>query len=150
MDEKMLFPNEKIIVTKLFDVHQDWEIPIPGFFIIASIRKIKSIGEFNDEEVNEFINLLREIRKGMKEKLGINEVYLFQNEATSHKLFHLWILPRYPWMDKFGYKIESIRPIIEYSKKNMKNEKVFLEVKEYAKKMREHMSSYNVSNKIYP
>ena len=94
-NETILFPNEKVIVTKYFDVHQDWTVPIPGFFIIASIRKIRSVADFTDEETLEFMKLVCAIRRGMKGKLRIKEVYLFQREDTEHENFHLWIFPRY-------------------------------------------------------
>ena len=141
MENKILFPDEKIITTKLFKVGQDWEIPIPGFFIIAPLRKIKSISEFTDEESIEFINLIKTVRKGMREALKIEEVYLFQNEDTEHN-FHLWIFPRHDWMEQFGRKIESVKPIMEYAKENMINEPYIKEVKESVSKMRENLSSY--------
>ena len=140
MKDKILFPNEKIIVTNLFDVHQDYSVPIPGFFIIASIRKVKSIADFTEEEFKEFIYLLKEVRKGMKEVLSIDEVYLFQNEDTDHN-FHLWIFPRYDWMEKFGRKIQSVRPIMNYAKENNLSDEVFSEVKVYVQKMRDYMKS---------
>lgn len=142
MTDKMLFPKENIIITKYFDVHQDWEVPIPGFFIIASLRKIKSISEFTDEEANEFIDLIRNIRKGMKDILKIKEVYLFQNEDTGHD-FHLWMFPRHDWMEKFGKKIQSVRPIINYAKENMLDDNVAGEVKEYVQKMKNFMTQFN-------
>jgi diadenosine tetraphosphate (Ap4A) HIT family hydrolase len=138
MENKILFPNENIITTKLFDIHQDWEVPIPGFFIVASLRKIKSVADFTDEECAEFINLLRKLRQGMGRILEIKNVYLFQNEDTEHD-FHVWIFPRHDWMEKFGKKIQSVRPIVNYAKKNMVTEEVFREVKEYVKKIKEYM-----------
>src|SRR3989344_528898 len=116
--DKSLFPNENIITTELFYIGQDWECPIPGFFILSPLRKIRSISEFTDEESAEFMNLLRKVRTGMMDVLEIKEVYLFQNEDTEHN-FHLWIFPRYEWMEKFGKKIQSVRPIINYAEKNM-------------------------------
>ncbi|MBI4167938.1 MAG: diadenosine tetraphosphate hydrolase [Candidatus Aenigmarchaeota archaeon] len=141
MRNKKLFPDEKIIVTEHFDVHQDWEVPIPAFFIIASIRKIRSVEEFNDEEAGEFIKLVRRIRKGMKEVLKIKDVYLFQNEDTKHD-FHLWLFPRYEWMEKFGRKIESVRPIINHSKENMTNDRISAQVKKAVKQMKEYMNTF--------
>jgi len=140
MKDKILFPNENIITTRLFNVSQDWEVPIPGFFIITPLRKLKSIDEFTDEEATELVNLIRKVRKGMRDILKINEVYLFQNEDTDHN-FHVWIFPRHKWMEKFGRKIQSVRPIINYSKENMLNEDVFKKVKESVKKIKEFMSS---------
>ena len=136
---KILFPNEEVITTELFNISQDWEVPIPGFLIIAPLRKIRSIDEFSQEEAAEFINLLQKVRKGMREVLGIEDVYFFQNEDTEH-FFHFWIFPRLEWMEKFGRKIESVRPIMNYAKENMVNEKVFQEVREYVKKMREYFN----------
>jgi len=57
----------------------------------------------------------------MKEVLKIKDVYFFQNEDSEHG-FHLWLFPRLDWMEKFGRKIESVRPIMEYARDNMNNE----------------------------
>lgn len=141
MKNKTLFPNETIIKTKHFDIHQDWYIPIPGFFIIASLRKIKSVDEFTKEEAIEFISLISKIRKGMKEVLKIEDVYLFQNEDTEHA-FHLWMFPRQKWMEKFGRKIESVRPIMNYAKENMLDGDTFKKVKEDVEKMKNFMSDF--------
>lgn len=136
---KKLFPKEKIIITKLFGIHQDWEHPIPGFFILEPNRKIRSISEFTDEESREFMLLLRNVRKGMRDVLGIKEVYLFQNEDTGWN-FHQWIFPRHPWMEQFGRKIQSVRPIMDYAKGHMVNSDVLKEVKESVKKMKDYMA----------
>ena len=141
MENKILFPNENIVITKLFNAGQDWEVPIPGFFIIAPLRKLKSVDEFTNEEVIEFINLIRKVRKGMREILKIEEVYFFQREDTDHG-FHLWVFPRHKWMEKFGRKIQSVRPIMNYAKENMLSDGVFKEIKEDVKKMKEFMSDF--------
>jgi diadenosine tetraphosphate (Ap4A) HIT family hydrolase len=141
MKNENLFPDEKIIKTNLFDVHQDWEVPIPGFFIISPLRKVKSIDEFTDEEALGFITLIRQIRKGMRDILNIKEVYFFQNEDTEHG-FHLWVFPRHGWMEPFGRKIQSVRPIMNHAKENMINDKIFAEVKDYVEKMKEYMINY--------
>ncbi len=138
MKPKILFPDETIITSKYFSVGQDWEVSIPGFFIIAPLRKIKSIAEFTDEESEEFIFLIRKVRTGMKEVLKIDEVYLFQNEDSKHG-FHMWIFPRHGWMKKFGRKIESIRLIMDFATENMQDEKTLKNVKESVKKMKEFM-----------
>ena len=138
----MLFPNEKIIVTDNFDVHQDWDVPIPGFFIIVSTRGRISLLDFSAKEREDFFELMVKLRRGMKEVLGIKEVSFFQDESTHHKLFHMWIFPRYDWMDKFGEKIQAIRPIIEYSKQEMTDEKNIFEVKSAVQKMKKYCSSF--------
>ena len=43
-------------------------------------------------------------------------------------------------MERFGRKIQSVRPIVDYTKEHMACDSVFQEVREYVKKMREYMS----------
>lgn len=138
--EKILFPDETIIVTKHFDVHQDWETPIPGFFIIAAKRKTTSIADFTETEQQEFFRLLTTIRKAMREVLGIEYVVLYQNEATEWNDFHIWLFPRYGWMKKFSEKMESIKPIIHYAKENMADEATIQEVRYAVTRMKEYIS----------
>ncbi|MCK4745281.1 diadenosine tetraphosphate hydrolase [Candidatus Parcubacteria bacterium] len=109
-----------ILKSKYFDAHQDYEIPIPGFVIISSKRHIQSVDEFTEAEQQDFIKFLCRLRQGIRKMLKISVVYLIQEEDTSHH-FHVWVFPRYSWMQKqFGRKIESVRPIMEYAKKNLK------------------------------
>jgi diadenosine tetraphosphate (Ap4A) HIT family hydrolase len=138
MEDKILFPKEKIIEGDYFEINQDWEVPIVGFFILAPKRKIRSISEFNENESKEFMDLLIKVRKGMKEVLNIDDVYLFQNEDTKHN-FHLWIFPRHAWMEEFGRKIQSVGPIMNYAvEKNSTKEKC-KEVKDAAEKIRQYL-----------
>lgn len=134
---KLLFPNEVILETELFRVAQDWEVPIPGFFIVSAKRGIRSIIDLTDKEAEEFIKVVRHVRQAMKDTLNIKEVYLFQNEDSKHG-FHLWMFPRHDWMETFGRKIESVKTIMAYAEENMNNENAINEVKKAVKKMREH------------
>lgn len=130
-----------VLTTKYFDVHQDFEIPIPGFMILSSRRHLNSIDQLTSDEQSDFISVLIHTRQGMREALGIDTVYLFQNEDTQHH-FHWWLFPRYNWMkDRFGIKIESVRPIMRYAKDNLKTsentalvEKSITVLKEYLAK----------------
>jgi diadenosine tetraphosphate (Ap4A) HIT family hydrolase len=131
--EKIL---ETIVVTKAFGAHQDWEIPIPGFFIVASNDPSKrSVTDFSDDEVTELALIVKKVRSAMRTALGIETVYIFQNEDTLHG-FHMWLLPRYEWMEKFGTKIESVRPIMNFAKEMMMTESALCEVKDAAEKVR--------------
>lgn len=132
-----LFPDEVILTTDNFIVAQDWEVPIAGFFILSTKRKIRSIAEFTDEEAREFGVLIKKVRIGMNEVLNINDVYFFQNEDSVHG-FHLWMFPRYEWMKDLGVKIESVRPIMQYAQGLEITEELMLEVKEAAKVMKEY------------
>lgn len=108
----ILFPSEQIIDSEHFNVGQDWEVPIVGFFIIGAKDKTKrSVLDFDDESIRELAGLLKIVRAAMKEVLHIEDVYVFQNEDTEHG-FHVWMFPRHDWMEKFGRKIESVRPIM--------------------------------------
>jgi diadenosine tetraphosphate (Ap4A) HIT family hydrolase len=140
MTKKILFPNEEVFNGKYFNIHQDWEVPIPAFFVIESKRKINSFMEFTENESLEFMRLIKKVRTGMKEALNIKDVYFFQNEDSLHG-FHLWIFPRHAWMEKFGKKIQSVRPIMNYAKKKLTDDKIIKEVKTSAKKIRTYMEN---------
>ncbi len=142
MKNKILFPNDSVISTRNFEVSQDWEVPILGFFILSPKRKMRSISEFNDDEAIEFIMLLREVRKRMKDVLGIEDVYFFQNEDTEHN-FHVWIFPRHKWMERFGRGISSVKPIMDYAKENMATDKVIKEIKKSVKEVKKFMNKFN-------
>ena len=136
---KILFPEDRILLTKTFGFGQDWEIPIPAFFIAGTIDKTKrSIQDFTNDELTELVLNIKKVRIAMTEVLGIKDVYIFQNEDTEHG-FHIWIFPRYDWMEKFGKKIESVRPIMNYAKENMSTESDIKEVKDVAEKIKEYI-----------
>jgi diadenosine tetraphosphate (Ap4A) HIT family hydrolase len=108
-----------LIKTNYFDAHQDLEIPIPGFVIISSRRHIKSVDEFTEDEQIDFIKLLSNVRKAQRSALKIDEIILIQEENSKHH-FHIWLFPRYSWMDKFGKKVSSSAEVIKYAKMHMK------------------------------
>ncbi|PIS23437.1 diadenosine tetraphosphate hydrolase [candidate division WWE3 bacterium CG08_land_8_20_14_0_20_40_13] len=129
-------PGGSIASTKYFDAHQDYEIPIPGFVILASKRHLQSIDEFIEEERLDFIEFLCRLRKTMRQAFDVQVIYLIQEEDTSHH-FHVWIFPRYDWMvEKFGKKIQSVRPIMEYARENMKTSENLKKVDEAMEKMK--------------
>ena len=134
-----------ILRTDFFTVNQDLDVPIPGFLIISSRRHVFSVEEFTLEEAKEFGKLVRLVRKGMREIFAANTVYLFQNEAgDSH--FHLWMFPRQDWMEPFGDKIESVRPIIEYAKTHMKTRAGWEATKQLISQMRAFLGSADSSS----
>ena len=135
-----IFKDDVLFTSKAFTIGQDWECPIPAFFILAPNRKIRTIDELTDEEASEYFYLVRKLRKGMKDILNIQDVYFFQNEDTKHD-YHLWIFPRYDWMEPFGRGIKSVKPIMEYSIKEMMNENVFAEVRSCVHKMKLFMKN---------
>ncbi len=109
------FKTATVAISDHFDAHQDYRVPIPGFIIVASKRHVHGVDEFTKNERHDFIEILCQLRNGMKKALDIKKVQIFQDEDTQHH-FHLWIFPRYPWMnEKFGKKIESVRLAMEYA-----------------------------------
>lgn len=136
-----LFPNLSVAQSKFFDAHQDWLIPIPAFFIIApkkEERKISSWDDFSEEEAKDFVLLLKEVRAAMREVLDIQTVYTIQNEDTEHN-FHVWLFPRYPWMEKFGRGIDSVRAIMNHAREERNTKEIRNKVKKAAEEVETFM-----------
>ncbi|MGR9049488.1 HIT family protein [Halobacillus faecis] len=106
-----------IAETAHFHAHQDVAYPIRGLVIVASKRHIKGLDELTEEEQHDYITFITKIRKAQREVLGIEHVYYFCNEDTTHH-FHLWMVPRYDWMYEFGRSVESVRPVLLYARNN--------------------------------
>ncbi|MEH6941814.1 HIT family protein [Bacillus sp. JJ722] len=123
-----------VIETKFFHAHQDVAYPIKGLVILASKRHIKCFDELSEEEKLDYISLLSKIRKAQRQVLGIEYVYYFYNEDTSHH-FHTWMVPRYEWMYEFGGSIESVRPVLLHARQNMNSEENVKEVMVAIKKL---------------
>lgn len=139
--EKGLIDLGNIVKSEYFDAHQDYEIPIPGFVIISSRRHIQSVDEFTDDEQRDFIKFLCRLRSAQRKVLGIEVIYLVQEEDTSHH-FHVWMFPRFDWMEeKFGRKIQSVRPIMQYARENMKTKINIQEVETATQKLKQFFSS---------
>lgn len=120
-------PGGLIAETKNFVVHQDPEVPIKGFLIIATKKHIKSIVQLSQDESAELFNLVYRARLGINKIKGIIEVTIIQEERSGH--FHLWLLPRYSWMnERFQNSLSSIRDIMSYAKENLKSKENIEEV----------------------
>lgn len=128
-----------IVETKHFHVHQDVAYPIPGLVILASKRHFYSMDEFTAEERLEYIELICKIREAQRKLLGIEKVYYFYNEDTTHH-FHLWMVPRYEWMYEFGNSVESLRPVLLHARNNLNNEDNMKQVISAITKLREELN----------
>src|SRR5690606_9667266 len=102
--------------------------PVPGLVILASKRHLKALDELTEAERLDYISILSKIRKAQREVLGIESVYYFYNEDTTHH-FHTWMVPRYEWMYKFGRSVESVRPVLLHARNEMNDEENMREVK---------------------
>ena len=129
--------------SQYFDARQDYEIPIPGFIILASKRHLQSVDEFTEKEQQDFIKSLCRLRLALRKVLDIKVEYLIQEEDTSDH-FHVWIFPRYEWMTKiFGQKIQSVRPIMEYARENLKTTSNLKKVNTTIQKLKQFLVSNN-------
>ncbi|WP_346935742.1 diadenosine tetraphosphate hydrolase [Clostridium sp.] len=135
-----------IIETEHFHVHQDVAYPIPGLVILASKRHFYCMDELTAEERLEYIDLICRIRDAQRRLLGIEKVYYFYNEDTTHH-FHLWIVPRYKWMYEFGHSVESLRPVLLHARNNLNNKENMNRVIDTIDKLREGLRGVESSSR---
>ncbi|MCB2290895.1 HIT family hydrolase [Clostridium sp. CS001] len=133
---EVLSPGGIIAETKNFILHQDPEIPIKGFLIIGSKSHIKSISELSSEESRELFDLVYRARIALNNVSDLKEVTIIQEERSGH--FHLWLLPRYQWMnEQFANSLSTVREIMNYAKNNLKSkeniESILLQVENVRK-----------------
>ncbi len=112
-------PGGMIAETEHFVLHQDPEVPIRAFFIVASKAHIQSMDQMSAAEARECFDLLYRARR-LQSRLGdISEVLVIQEERSEH--FHLWLLPRYAWMDEqFANSLSTVREILKFARENRK------------------------------
>ncbi len=138
-ERKRLFKDEIVYESKYFSVCQDWEIAIPGFYIIFPKKQHRSLIEFSDLELNDYIATVKKVRAAMNKVLGIDCVYYFQNEDSPYG-FHLWLLPYYPWMEKVaGHGPGILLPVWKHARDTMKKKDI-VATRKAAQKMREYLS----------
>lgn len=131
-------PGEVIMSTKNFVIHQDPEIPIKGFLIIASKKHIQSISELTLEESQELFDLVYRARMVLTIMEEIKEISIIQEERSVH--FHLWLFPRYEWMDEnFENSLSKVREILFYAKDKYKTEENMADILSTVKIIRDYM-----------
>jgi diadenosine tetraphosphate (Ap4A) HIT family hydrolase len=136
----ILFPKGTILITKHFNIGQDWEIPISAFFIVSALDKSKrSIQDFTDDELIELILTIKQVRNAISNVLHIKDIYIFHYEDSRHG-FHIWLFPRHGWMERFGRDIQSVHPIMNYAKEHMATNSNIKEVKNIIKNMKKYLS----------
>lgn len=128
-----------IAETAAFHAHQDVAYPIPGLIIVASKRHIKALDELTACEAAELMALVHAIRSQQRNVLGIEHVYYFYNEDTTHH-FHIWMVPRYEWMSNFGRSVESLRPVLLHARDHMNSPEELAEVTRCAAALRNAMA----------
>ena len=113
-------PGGVIEANDAFYVHQDPEVPIPGFLVIGAKKHVKSISEFTEKEYADFTALLYRSRKRLECLPNIHSITLIQEERSQH--FHFWLFPWHNWMiEKYGKpSLDHIRSIMAHAKAHLK------------------------------
>ncbi|MBS4172889.1 diadenosine tetraphosphate hydrolase [Bacillus sp. FJAT-49736] len=136
----LIVPDGGVMLeTQHFHAHQDVAYPIKGLVILASKRHIKCFDELTEEEKLDYITILSKIRQAQRNVLGIEYVYYFYNEDTTHH-FHTWMVPRYDWMYDFGRSVESVRPVLLHARNEMNNSENRQEVMEAIKALTDELN----------
>ena len=119
----MAYENERFILS------QDWELPIQGFFIVSPKRHIEKLCELTKDERNEMFEIVDKTVKILRDnKICERFDYIFEEKENRH--LHVWILPRYNWMNKIVNDIiDNIGIILEYAKTNFRNDENYEEIK---------------------
>lgn len=129
-----------IAETPYFEITHDFEIPIPGFFIINSKRHFAGFADFTDHETRDFSAFLVRVRKALKEALDIHNITIIQEEKTANSHFHVWLFPWQDWMVKVGSGLSSIRPILEYARAHHETDGILREIEKKSKLLKEHLA----------
>ena len=115
LDCGMAYENER------FTLSQDWELPIQGFLVVSPKRHIEKLCELTEEERNEMFFIVDKAVKILR-KNGICDRFDYIFEEKENRHLHVWIMPRYSWMEEIVDDIiDSIGVISEYAKTNFRN-----------------------------
>ena len=135
LDCGMAFENDK------FTVSQDWELPIKGFFIVSPKRHIEKLSELTNEERNEMFDLVNKtVNILRKNNICDRFDYIFEEKENRH--LHIWILPRYDWMNEICEDIiDNIGLITKYAKENFRSNEVYEEINRINKIVRNEFKS---------
>jgi diadenosine tetraphosphate (Ap4A) HIT family hydrolase len=99
---------------------QDWELPIPGFLIVAPRRHVENFCDLTNEERNQMFEVVDKAIRILKQK-NICEKFnvIFEEKTGNH--FHIWIMPRHNWMIKeFSNPTKRIADVFKFAKENLR------------------------------
>jgi diadenosine tetraphosphate (Ap4A) HIT family hydrolase len=136
----MQVPGGFVQKTGYFVVHQDPLIPLPGFFVIGSLRHIRSMSEMQDVEYQELAKLIRATHRAITETIHIEALTLVQEESSPH--FHLWF---FPWtrdvVKHYGQpSLTTIREIMSDYRREPIDAATWIELEESIEKIRTRMA----------
>lgn len=120
----MAYENDK------FTLSQDWEVPIPGFFIVSPKRCVANFAELTQEERVEIFEIVDKTIKILKAN-GVCDGFNVIFEEKQGRHFHIWIMPRHKWMKELvGDIIDNIGEIFEYAKNNFRTPENFEKIQQ--------------------
>ena len=110
---------------ELFTIAQDFELPIPGFIVIAPKRCVEFFNDLTNEERTKIFDLVNKVIKILKENNICDRFnVIFEEKKGRH--FHIWIMPRYKWMEEVSGSItRNIGKVFTYAKDNFKNQETY-------------------------
>jgi diadenosine tetraphosphate (Ap4A) HIT family hydrolase len=126
--------------TSAFHAHQDVAYPVPGLVIVAARRHFIRIDEMDPVETAELLPFVQRLRRAQTRVLGTRHTYYFYNEDTRHH-FHVWMVPRHPWMLEFGRSVESIRPALRHAAATMSDAASLARLAQTSEALREAMNA---------
>lgn len=133
--------NHKIIPSggyvyedDFINVAADYEVPIPGFMIIGINKHYSSLNQMSKQERIKVIEILNKTVQIVKDVCSVKDVVIIQEEKSNH--FHIWVLPNYDWLIKFGKGSYGIKEKFEYAKSRCNLENIN-DCLEKTKKIRE-------------
>ena len=122
-------------------VRQDSSHPLPGFYIISPTSFYKSIDLLEEDKMMRIFFILREIRKSMREVLGIEFIHLYYEERQLiSSNVHFWLLPIYNIKDHpriYNFDIKKYLDSFTFDSARSK-------ILEFNEKMRLHLNSVNL------
>lgn len=142
---KISIPGGIIYNGKYALLGVDPEIPIPGFLVVNTKRHVRSLADFETDELMEIGLIIKNAEKALKTLNITSEITLVQEERSKH--FHVWIFPMHEWMiEKYGKGITYLRDISKYVQENA-TEKDINETLMVADKVRNYFKNINFNEK---
>lgn len=87
-------PGGFVAETEHFVVHQDPEVLVPGFFVVATKAHVRSLADLGREQGEEFARLVVATRRALAELDPRRDLTLVQEERSAH--LHAWLFPGAP------------------------------------------------------
>lgn len=124
--------------NKNFTLSQDWELPIPGFFIVSPTRCIDKFEELSIAEKTEMFEIVDQTIKILRNNNICDRFdVIFEEKENIH--FHVWIMPRHKWMNELVEGItQNIGQIFEYAKNTMRTKENYKKINEITNLVKEN------------